>query len=71
MQKLQATSNCYNSSTVIEIGFDPTFYTVNETDGTVRLRITKTGDNANDVSVTFTTQAGSASGEYQTMSADY
>ena len=47
----------------IEIGFDPVLYSVNEADGTARLRITKIGNNAQPVSADFSTQAGSAMGE--------
>ena len=49
-------------STVVEIGFDPTCYTVNEDDGTVTLIVQKTGENEIPITVDISTSAGSAGG---------
>ena len=60
---------CHVSSTAIDIviGFDPVLYSVNEADGTARLRITKAGNNPQPVNVDFSTASGSAMGEYRVM----
>ena len=50
------------SSTVVEIEFDPTSYTVNEDDGTVTLIVRKTGENEIPVTVDISTSPDSAGG---------
>ena len=65
-----SSNNKYHpSSTAIDIviGFDPVLYSVNEADGTARLRITKAGNNPQPVSVEFSTASGSAMGECRVM----
>ena len=47
---------------MVEIGFDPTSYTVNEDDGTVTLIVQKTGENEIPVTVDISTFAGTAGG---------
>ena len=49
-------------STVVEIEFNPTSYTVNEDDGTVILIVQKTGQNEIPVTVDISTSTGSAGG---------
>ena len=49
-------------STVVEIEFDSTNYTVNEDDGTVILFVQKTGENEIPVTVDISTSASSARG---------
>ena len=51
-----------SSSTVVDIEFDPTNYTVNEDDGTVILIVQKTGENEIPVTVDISTSTGSAGG---------
>ena len=47
---------------MVEIGFDPTSYTVNEDNGTVTLIVQKTGENEIPVTVDISTSAASAGG---------
>ena len=47
---------------MVEIGFDPISYTVNEDDGTVVLIVLKTGENEIPITVDISTSAGSAGG---------
>ena len=51
-------------STVVEIGFDPTSYTMNEDSGTVILRVRKTGTNEIPVTVDISTSGDTAGGMY-------
>ena len=51
-------------STVVQVAFDPTEYTVNENAGTVTLMVRKSGQSAIPVVVNITTSSGSATGTY-------
>ena len=51
-------------STVVQVAFDPTEYTVNENAGTVTLTVRKSGLSAIRVVVNITTSSGSATGMY-------
>ena len=46
----------------VVVGFDPTAYSVTEGDGSVTLRVVKTGSAAIPVTAVVTTQPGSAGG---------
>ena len=49
-------------STVVQVTFDPTEYTVNENAGTVTLIVRKIGQSAIPVAVNISTSSGSATG---------
>ena len=51
------------ASTVVNIGFDPTDYTVNEETGEVTLTIVKLNATTTPVSVLFSTHNGTATGK--------
>ena len=57
-------------STVVEIGFDPTNYTVNEDNGTVILLVCKRGENEIPVTVDISTFAGTAEGMHRLCTRD-
>lgn len=48
----------------MRIGFDPTSYSVSESDGVVMFSIVKVGESDISVSVRFSTEDGSARGMY-------
>ena len=52
-------------STVVEIGFDPTDYTVIEDDGTVILFVHKIGENEIPVTVNISTSSDTAEGMHR------
>ena len=52
-------------STVVEIGFDPTNYTVIEDDGTVILLVRKIGENEIPVTVNISTSGDTAKGMHR------
>ena len=52
---------------MVQIGFNPTNYTVSEDEGRVTFFIKKQGTNERDVTVSFSTFDGSATGKEATQ----
>ena len=52
---------------MVQIGFNPTNYTVSEDEGRVTFFIEKQGTNERDVTVSFSTVDGSATGKEATQ----
>ena len=55
---------CVFVSLAVTVEFDPTSYTVAESGGLVNITIVKRGQTTQNVSVTFATADGTATGEY-------
>ena len=53
---------------VVKVGFSEVVYTVSEGDGEIQFTITKSGENARDVWVTFATEQNSAISKKNSLS---
>ena len=53
---------------VVKVGFSEVVYTVSEGDGEIQFTISKSGDNARDVGVTFATEQNSATSKKSILS---